>query len=431
MKFFSLTNPAHCVSFSQAIRAGLAPDRGLYFPEHIPVLPEDVWLGASCKTAGEMATDILAPFVGDAIPRPELQELMCDALNFPFEMVRMSDWFPGCSMLELFHGPTAAFKDVGARVMSRLLGRLTDEKLTVLVATSGDTGSAVAQGFLNIPNIDVVILYPSGRISEIQELQLTTVGNNVVALEVEGSFDDCQSMVKSAFLDVQIQTHRPLTSANSINLARWMPQAVYYAMATRLMGQPLNFVVPSGNFGNLAAGILAHRMGMPAAHFIAATNANDVMPAYLRSGEFEPQPSKETLSNAMDVGNPSNRPRVEALLGGVAGMRKALSGCSIGDEQTLAAMQKVHEQCGELVCPHTAVGLEAARIWQDQSMHSGRPTVVLGTAHPAKFGEVVQRATGMDPQLPESLEAAASGQKVSTVIHPTLDGLKTFLLSGA
>ena len=431
MKFFSLTNPAHRVSFAQAIRAGLAPDRGLYFPEHIPVLPLDVWLGDSSKTAGEMATDILAPFLDEAVPRPELQELMCDALNFPFEMVPMSGWLPGCSMLELFHGPTAAFKDVGARVMSRLLGRLTDEKLTVLVATSGDTGSAVSQGFLNIPNIDVVILYPSGRISKIQELQLTTVGNNVVALEVEGSFDDCQSMVKSAFLDVQIQTQRPLTSANSINLARWMPQAVYYAMVTRLMRQPLNFVVPSGNFGNMAAGILAHRMGMPAGHFVAATNANDVMPAYLHSGAFQPQPSKETLSNAMDVGDPSNRPRVEALLGGVAGMRQALSGCSIGDEQTLETMQKVHQQCGELICPHTAVGLEAARIWHEQGRHNSLPTVVLGTAHPAKFGDVVQRATGIDPQLPESLEAAASGQKVATVIHPTLEALKTFLLSGA
>lgn len=431
MKFFSLTTPTHRVSFAQAIRAGLAPDRGLYFPEHIPALPRDVWLGASSKTAGEIASHLMAPFVGDAIPHIELEELMCDALNFPFEMVHMSDWFPGCSVLELFHGPTAAFKDVGARVMSRLLGRLTDEKLTVLVATSGDTGSAVAQGFLNVPDIDVVILYPSGRISEIQELQLTTVGNNVVALEVEGSFDDCQSMVKSAFLDVQIQTQRPLTSANSINLARWMPQAVYYAMATRLMGQPLNFVVPSGNFGNLAAGILAHRMGMPAGHFVAATNANDVIPAYLNSGEFHPQPSQETLSNAMDVGDPSNRPRMEALLGGVAGMRRALYGCSIEDEQTMETMQKVHQQCGELVCPHTAVGLEAARIWQGQNLHSGYPTVVLGTAHPAKFGGVVQRATGVDPQLPKSLQAAASGQKESTVIDPTIEALKTYLLSGA
>ena len=428
MKFHSIPSGQHPASFAEAIRAGLAPDRGLYFPDAIPQLDRSSWLDDEHNDLPALATKILSPFAGDALSAEDLQALMEDALDFPIELRALPEWFAGCHVLELFHGPTAAFKDVGARVMSRLLGALTSERLTVLVATSGDTGSAVAQGFLNVPGIDVVILYPSGRISEIQEKQLTTVGNNVVALEVEGSFDECQTMVKSAFLDSDIQRARPLTSANSINLARWIPQAVYYAYATHLLGQAADFVVPSGNFGNLAAGVLAAQMGMPAGTFIAATNANDVIPAYLRSGRFQARPSEPTLSNAMDVGDPSNRPRLEALLGGTAGLQAQMRAESIDDPTTLATMKAVHDATGELVCPHTAVGLEVARRHASRS-DSVRPVVVLATAHPAKFGDVVLAATGESPVLPDALKAAAVQEKKSIRIAPNDSALKDYLLS--
>lgn len=427
MKFHSIPSGQHAASFAEAIRAGLAPDRGLYFPDQIPQLDHSAWLDDEDNDLPALATKILSPFVGEAMSSGELRRLMDEALNFPVELRALPDWFEGCYLMELFHGPTAAFKDVGARVMSRLLGATTNERLTVLVATSGDTGSAVAQGFLNVPGIDVVILYPSGRISEIQEKQLTTVGHNVVALEVEGSFDECQTMVKSAFLDPELQRTRPLTSANSINLARWIPQAVYYAYATHLLGQGADFVVPSGNFGNLAAGVLAAQMGMPAGTFVAATNANDVMPAYLQSGAFEARPSLATLSNAMDVGDPSNRPRLEALLGGSAGLQASLQADSIDDDTTLSTMKAVFDITGELVCPHTAIGLEVARR-RARKVNNPGPTVVLATAHPAKFGEVVERATGLTPVLPDSLREAASREKTSIRIAPTDEALKAYLL---
>lgn len=427
MKFHSIPSGDHAASFAEAIRAGLAPDRGLYFPDAIPQLEASSWLDDEDNDLPTLAAKILSPFAGESLTAKELQGLMEEALDFPIELRALPEWFDGCYLLELFHGPTAAFKDVGARVMSRLLGALTEERLTVLVATSGDTGSAVAQGFLNVPGIDVVILYPSGRISEIQEKQLTTVGHNVVALEVEGSFDECQTMVKSAFLDPDIQRVRPLTSANSINLARWIPQAVYYAYATHLLGQAADFVVPSGNFGNLAAGVLAAQMGMPAGTFVAATNANDVIPAYLQTGLFEARPSQATLSNAMDVGDPSNRPRLEALLGGPEGLRAHLQGASIDDATTLSTMRAVYETTGELVCPHTAVGLEVARRHARQAT-GARPVVVLATAHPAKFGEVVKQATGQTPALPAGLQAAADGHKQSIRIAPTDQALRDYLL---
>lgn len=424
MTFHSIPSGQFAASFAEAIRAGLAPDRGLYFPSSIPQLGLDAWLDDEDNSLPNLATKILTPFAEDALSAEQLRSLMDDALDFPVELRALPEWFEGCYLLELFHGPTAAFKDVGARVMSRLLGATTDERLTVLVATSGDTGSAVAQGFLNVPGIDVVILYPSGRISEIQEKQLTTVGHNVVALEVEGSFDECQTLVKSAFLDPDIQRARPLTSANSINLARWIPQAVYYAYATHLLGEAADFVVPSGNFGNLAAGVLAAQMGMPAGTFVAATNANDGMSNYLRTGTFQAKPSKATLSNAMDVGDPSNRPRLEALLGGTAGLMAGLEADSVDDQATLAAMKSVCDMTGELVCPHTAVGLEVAR----RRGASGKPVVVLSTAHPAKFGDVVKHATGKTPALPEVLQAAASREKASVRLAPTDEALKAYLL---
>jgi threonine synthase len=348
------------------------------------------------------------------------------ALNFPIELVELEE---GLYVLELFHGPTAAFKDVGARSMARLLGAFSDRRLTVLVATSGDTGSAVAQGFLNVPGIDVVILYPSGRISTIQEQQLTTAGANVTALEVKGNFDDCQRMVKEAFMDAGLRERRALTSANSINVARWIPQAAYYAWTTYLLGEPAHFVVPSGNLGNLAAGVLANQMGMPANGFTAASNANDVVPEYLRSGVFTPRPTVATSSNAMDVGDPSNLPRLEALFGSdFEQLKRGVRGFVAGEEATEAAMREAWERNGYLACPHTAIGLAAARELRGQI---AGPIVALATAHPAKFGASVEAATGIAPEIPTSLQECLRREKVSVVIEPTVDALRTYLLATA
>lgn len=420
MRFHSTLNPALERTFAQAVIEGLAPDRGLYFPNEIPRLSEEAWLEDPEGEAWSLASTLLHSYTSNELEKSELDGLMKAALNFPIELVELA---PGQFVLELFHGPTAAFKDVGARSMARFLSAFSDQRLTVLVATSGDTGSAVAQGFLNVPNIDVVILYPSGRISQIQEQQLTTAGANVTALEVRGNFDDCQRMVKSAFLDADLQSQRALTSANSINLARWIPQGAYYAWATYLLGEAAHFVVPSGNLGNLAAGVLAHRMGMPALGFTAASNANDVVPEYLRTGTYTPRATVATLSNAMDVGDPSNLPRLQALYNGdFQAMTDQVSGFVMDDEATLVAMREVWERHGYLACPHTAIGIQAA-----QQVKRG-PVVTLATAHPAKFGEAVQRATGVDPAIPATLAGCLEREKVSVVIEPTSEALKAYLL---
>jgi threonine synthase len=418
MNYYSLSNPAIQRGFAEALREGLAPDRGLYVPECIPSLD---WNGLRGMELGAVAARILQPFVGHAIPEAVLTEGMTEALDFEIPLVEIA---PDLFQLELFHGPTAAFKDVGARIMSRLLGATSQEQLTVLVATSGDTGSAVAQGFYNVPNIDVVILYPSGRISHIQEQQLTTVGGNVRAVEVLGAFDDCQRLVKEAFLDNEVQTRRPLTSANSINIGRWIPQAVYYAWATLQAQQPLRFVVPSGNFGNIAAGVLAARMGMPTAGFHAAVNANDVMAQYMQSGAYEARESVATISNAMDVGDPSNRPRLEWLHDqDVARMQREFEVSTATDEATLRAMNSMWLNHEMLVCPHTAIGFEAAK----RSAFTGLQ-VVLATAHPAKFGETVERATGVAPEIPPQLQGCLDLPKESTVLPADYEAFRAYLL---
>lgn len=424
MKFHSLLTPAIERTFSAAVIEGLAPDRGLYFPSEIPVLPEETWLENPDGECWSLASDLIHPFASNDLEKSELDGLMKAALNFPIELVELEG---GLYVLELFHGPTAAFKDVGARSMARLLGTFSDRRLTVLVATSGDTGSAVAQGFLNVPNIDVVILYPSGRISAIQEQQLTTAGANVTALEVLGNFDDCQRMVKEAFLDAGLREQRALTSANSINVARWIPQGAYYAWATYLLGEAAHFVVPSGNLGNLAAGVLAHRMGMPAAGFTAASNANDGVPAYLRTGTFHPRPTVATLSNAMDVGDPSNLPRLEALFGNrFEAMQAGVQGFTADDAATEAAMRHAWERYGYLACPHTAIGIAAA-----EGRRGNAPVVALATAHPAKFGSAVEAATGVAPEIPVALEECLRREKCSVVIPPTLEALRGYLVATA
>jgi len=424
MLYRSLTNPSIERDFAQAVVEGLAPDKGLYYPERIPQLPEAFWLSNDDLQPWHLGAAMMAPLAAPILTEAELTDLLKDVLNFPLDLHEIED---NVYALELFHGPTHAFKDVGARFLSRVLGRVSDKRLTILVATSGDTGSAVAQGFLNVPNIDVVILYPQGRISKIQEQQLTTAGANIKALEVEGAFDDCQAMVKAAFLDSDLQSHRPLTSANSINIARWMPQSMYYAWATYLLGRPVQFSVPSGNVGNLAAGVLAAQMGMPHAGFVAATNANDGLNAYLNGSAFQAKPSVATISNAMDVGDPSNRPRLEALFGhDLDAMRANVRGTTLGDDATREVMHKVCEDSGYLMCPHTAVGYAGLMSHR----HPSAPGVVLATAHPAKFGEVVKEATGVSPEVPPHLASCLLKEKQAHVIAAKYEELKAYLLQG-
>ena len=422
MLYHSLTDRTLTRSFADAVVEGLAPDKGLYFPERIPSLPEDFWLSDEDLNPWDLGAAMMAPLAEGALSQDELRAMLKEVLNFPLDLHEIED---NVYALELFHGPTHAFKDVGARFLSRVLRKVSDKRLTILVATSGDTGSAVAQGFLNVPNIDVVILYPQGRISRIQEQQLTTAGANIKALEVEGAFDDCQAMVKAAFLDGDLQAKRPLTSANSINIARWMPQSIYYAWATYLLGRPAQFSVPSGNVGNLAAGVLAAQMGMPHAGFIAATNANDGLASHLRGDAFQPRPSVATLSNAMDVGDPSNLPRLQALFGGdMTAMRATVKGAKLDDAGTMKIMKEVFDRTGYVMCPHTTVGYAGLMEHRNPEL----PGVVLATAHPAKFGEVVERATAHAPEVPDHLADCLNKTKEATVIAPRYEALKDHLL---
>ncbi len=348
-----------------------------------------------------------------------------EAINFPFPLVETDE---RRYALELFHGPTLAFKDVGARFLARAIAHFSDKKVTVLVATSGDTGSAVAQGFYNVDGIDVVLLYPKGRISKVQEQQLTTVGGNVQALEVDGAFDDCQAMVKEAFLDAQLQSARPLTSANSINIARWIPQATYYASTVHLLGENVLFSVPSGNYGNLAAGLLAHKMGMPCKGFIAATNANSVVPEYLETGNYQPRPSVATISNAMDVGTPSNFVRLTRLFGDDFDAFKAkVQGFHLSDADTRTRMAQIHKDSGYVCDPHGAIGHQAldAPLQQDPDATG----VYLHTAAPCKFGDVVAPVIGQDPEMPERLTAIIDRPKQAVPISATYTALKDYLLS--
>jgi len=380
----------------------------------------------------EVCFRVVKPFATPDVPEEELRQIVSEAIDFPVKLVTLS---PGLHVLELFHGPTLAFKDFGARFLARLLGyfvRGETRPLTVLVATSGDTGSAVANGFLGVPGIRVVILYPAKRVSEVQERQFTTLGQNITALEVAGTFDDCQHLVKQAFADEELSRRAFLTSANSINIGRLLPQMFYYVAGycqLPVEAVPLVVSVPSGNFGNLVAGILAKRIGVPVAKFIAATNVNDVVPQYLRSGEFHPRPAKATYSNAMDVGNPNNFARLLDLYGGrLEDVRKEIWGHAATDEDTLGEMKKVHERFGYLADPHTAVGV---LCWEAYKLEHAEPAqgLVLATAHPAKFGEVVKKAIGAAPPLPERLAGCLKREKLSLPLSNSYDDFKQFLLA--
>lgn len=429
MNYYSLNKQSPTVSFREAVLKGQAPDKGLYFPERIAEIPKEIIQHPDRFTDAEIAFSIIKPYVGDAIPGDILFRIVEETTNFPVPLVQVNEhmW-----SLELYHGPTLAFKDTGARFMSRCLGYFAKEKserITVLAATSGDTGGAVADGFYGVEGIDVVILYPSGKVSAVQEKQLTTHGKNIYALEVKGSFDDCQQMVKQAFADEELNKKMFLTSANSINVARWLSQQFYYLMAWKQWpdkNNPPLISVPSGNFGNICAGILAHISGMPAAHFIAACNANDVIPGYLQTGKYTPKKAVATLSNAMDIGNPSNFVRVLELFHNEYGLLKEkLSSCSVNDELTITTMQAAYRNDKYLCDPHGAIGYWA--LLQHLAQHPGRKGYFIETAHPVKFIETVEQALGLAPEIPEGIKELLKKEKKSVVMEAEYEGLKEFL----
>lgn len=431
MNYYSLNRQSPAVGFRTAALQGQAPDKGLYFPESIPLLDSDILHDIASLPLPEIAFRVMRAYTGADIDKEALYRICAETIDFPFPLVAVTN---GISALELFHGPTLAFKDVGARFMSRCLGYFTESggrNTTVLVATSGDTGGAVANGFLGVEGVDVVILYPSGKVSPVQELQLTTCGKNIIALEVEGSFDDCQAMVKEAFMDAELMQQRNLTSANSINIARWLPQQLYYVFAWKQWqdtGSAPVISVPSGNFGNLCAGLLAHAGGLPVQHFVAACNVNDSVVDYLSTGHYNARPAKSTLSNAMDVGNPSNFIRMLALFNNDhARITAAVTGYRVTDKQTADTMKEVYQASGYMLDPHGAVACYA--LAQYQASNPGVKGIFLETAHPVKFPEVVEQATGKSVPMPASAAELVNREKKSTRIQPVFDQLKQFLLS--
>lgn len=419
MRFYSTNNPSLLTSLREAVLQGLAPDNGLYMPEEVPALPGKFFEGIHEMRFQQIAIAVAETFTGDEVPSAALEKIIDHTLQFDAPLVSLSD---NISALELFHGPTMAFKDFGARFMSQLLGYFSTRikrDIVILVATSGDTGSAVANGFLGVEGIRVVVLYPSGKVSDIQEKQFTTLDRNITALEVKGTFDDCQRLVKNAFVDPELRDAFFLTSANSINIARLIPQSFYYfeAYARRKhRDKPVVFSVPSGNFGNLTAGLIAKRMGLPVSHFVAATNINDVVPEYLKSGRMVPRPSKHTLSNAMDVGNPSNFARMEHLYkNDLDAIRRDITGYAFTDAETVEAMQYVSKHYGYTLDPHGAIGYLGLKAYLSQN-DADVNGIFLETAHPAKFKEGVEQAIGQPIGLPPALEKFVKGQKRSVPV---------------
>ena len=405
MILVSTKRAAPPVTFKEALLRGLAPDGGLYLPTSIPPVERETlesWRGLSLA---EVAVRVLSHLVGDEFDRSTLERLTREAFDFPAPTVPIAD---GLSVLELFHGPTLAFKDFGARFLARIFGSLLDERggrATILVATSGDTGSAVAQGFHGVPRVRVVVLYPAGKVSPFQEAQMATLGGSVTAVRVPGTFDDCQRLVKTAFLDRHLGDLR-LSSANSINIGRLLPQALYYVASylsvTPRVGEPIVFSVPSGNLGNLTAGVMAQCLGLPVRRFVAATNVNAVLPEYLETGTYRARSSIATISNAMDVGDPSNFPRLlELHHGSLAELRKNLFGMAVSEEQTRETLGAVYRRTGYTLDPHGAVGWTAADRYA-LSRDSTEPIITLATAHPAKFAQTVRQELGFEPELPQA-----------------------------
>lgn len=434
MNYYSLNKISPVVTFEEATIKGQAPDKGLYFPSAIPKLNEDFIANIKSYSKQAIGFEVMKPFVGESIPDDVLQNIINETINFDFPLVKVSD---DIFSLELFHGPTLAFKDVGARFMSRCLGyfnRNSNKDTTVLVATSGDTGGAVANGFLGVEGVDVVILYPSKKVSAVQELQLTTLGKNISALEINGSFDDCQQIVKQAFTDVDLNNKFSLTSANSINVARWLPQQLYYFYAYQQwqFDEPPVISVPSGNFGNICAGILAHVSGLPVKHFIAACNANDVVPQFLQSGNYKPKNSIATISNAMDVGNPSNFIRVlELFHQQLNDLKQIFSSYSVDDTATKATIKEVYEKYNYVLDPHGAVGYYALHKYLYD--HNNSPLgfgggIFLETAHPVKFPDTVEEATNKKIAIPESIGYLFNQEKQSVEMNASFNEFKEWMM---
>ncbi len=430
MNYYSTNNRSLVAGFREAAIQGQAPDKGLYFPEKIPALPKGFVESLTPLSKEELSFTVMKPYVGNAIADADLLQIVTETVAFPFPLVPVSE---GISSLELYHGPTLAFKDVGARFMSRCLGHFVknrNKEITVLVATSGDTGGAVADGFYGVEGVNVVILYPSGKVSLTQEVQLTTLGNNITAIEVEGSFDDCQQMVKNAFMDDELKRSLFLTSANSINVARWLPQQLYYFFAYQQWQQkelPPVVSVPSGNFGNICAGLLAFCSGLPVRHFVAACNANDTVPQFLKNGIYEAKASVSTLSNAMDVGNPSNFVRIMELFGQhLPSLQKSLTSYSITDEETKKTIADVYRRYNYLLDPHGAVGYIALQRY----LASGTANAgyFLETAHPVKFFDAIEPVIGEKIAVPESIAVLLQKQKHSIRMKPDQEVLKSVLL---
>lgn len=429
MKFYSLNKNAPKVPFDVAVVNGIAPDKGLYFPEEINPLPNSFFETIETLSNQEIAFTAIYQFVKGILPDVVLKNILKEVLDFDFPVVSIT---PSIGTLELFHGPTMAFKDVGARFMAQCLSyfsRSSKNEVTVLVATSGDTGGAVANGFLGVEGVNVVILYPRGKVSDIQERQLTTLGHNITALEVDGTFDDCQAMVKNAFLDKDLLAHMQLTSANSINVARWLPQLFYFLFAYKQVkskGKEIVFSVPSGNFGNICAGMMAQRLGMPVKHFIAATNINDTVPQYMSSKIYRPKPSSTTISNAMDVGDPSNFIRIRHLFqDDFDELKKNLSSYSFTDEQTKEALKEIYTLDGYIADPHGAVGYLGLKKYQEH--HPNTFGIFLETAHPVKFLDVVEETLFEKLDIPPQIKKVMGKEKKSFRIA-TYNELKRHLL---
>ncbi|MGC4034388.1 MAG: threonine synthase [Chitinophagaceae bacterium] len=430
MKYYSLNRQSPDVDFKEATIRGQAPDKGLYFPRQIPKIEESFFRNIQNMEDNEIGFRVLQPYTEGALLENELFDIVKDTINFEIPLVKINE---SISSLELYHGPTLAFKDVGARFMSRCLryfSKERSEKVTVLVATSGDTGGAVANGFYDVEGVEVIILFPAGKVSAVQEKQLTTLGKNIRALEVNGTFDDCQKMVKQAFMDAELNKKLFLTSANSINVARWLPQQLYYFFAYKQWKQNNNdapvISVPSGNFGNICAGLLAHVSGLPVSHFIAACNANKVVPEFLETQTYKPQKAIATISNAMDVGDPSNFVRILELFDNeFIKIKKILSSESISDDQTKAAIQQVEKKYGYLLDPHGAVAYLALERYF--KLHANQKGLFLETAHPIKFNDTVELLIQKRIPVPEALKSILDKKGSATKMGVSFTELKEYL----
>lgn len=431
MKYYSTNRKASDATLEEAVVKGLAADRGLYMPHNIRILPASFYEQIDQLSFQEIASQVADAFFGEDVPAETLKQIVYDTLSFDVPVVRVRE---NIYSLELFHGPTLAFKDVGGRFMARLLGYFIRKEgkrqVNVLVATSGDTGSAVANGFLGVEGIHVYVLYPKGKVSEIQEKQFTTLGRNITAVEVDGTFDDCQALVKSAFMDQELNEWMQLTSANSINVARFLPQAFYYFYAyaqMKKLGREKELVVcvPSGNFGNITAGLFAKRMGLPVKRFIAANNRNDIFYQYLKTGQYAPKPSVQTIANAMDVGDPSNFARILDLYeGSHDAIASEISGETYTDDQIRETVQLTYDETGYLLDPHGACGYRAL----SENLQPGEVGVFLETAHPAKFLHTVEDIIGTDINIPEKLKAFMNGTKQSVPMSKNFMTFKEWLL---